>query len=175
MNELIQGYYLGERATALQGLAVGVMLVLASWLLWRFAVGGSIARGAACALLAYGILQAVASGGYLMVLSGRADNAAAIAAGDEAAQREREIARMEALLRGTSYVGTQAVLSALIMVGLVLTLTMHAQPVAVGIGLGLMLAGVLGHAFEAQSIQKNRQHLAAVEAYAAPEQRPVSD
>ena len=160
MNQLVASYYLGERSTALIGLAFGLLLFAVSIGMWRACAPGTIARGAAHALLAFGLLQATASGAYLATLS-RVSTAHSATMSDIALKAD-EIKRMEGVLAGTGYTGALIFFSTIIAAGLSLALFFRDRPQLVGIGLALMAYGVAGHIFESISIEKNRAYLRAV-------------
>ncbi len=57
MNDLIRDYYLGERATALLAMSLGMMLLLSSIVLFRISLRVSVQRGMAYVLLVGGLFS----------------------------------------------------------------------------------------------------------------------
>lgn len=164
MNRLVASYYLGERSTAVAGLVAGLLFLLISIALWRAASTGTIARGASYVLMAFGILQAAAGGGYLVALRAPV-NLHVDASMSEAEMKTAELKRMEAVLGGAAYTGTLVLLTAMLGAGLALTLLSRDRPVAVGIGLAMMACGVAGLTFESLSIQKNRTYKETIQTF----------
>lgn len=159
MRDLVQSYYAGERQTALLALGVGAALLLLASILWRASAPTSIARGMAWALLAFGALHAIASGGYVAMLPGREAATLAVYAGQpDGDVKQHEVARLEGVL-ASGFVGGLVLHTALVLVGVTLALVSHELPARKGVALALMIAGVLGHCTEAFSMEKNRRYL----------------
>lgn len=158
MNELVHGYYAGERQTALIGVAIGAAFVVIAVLLWRASAAASVGRGAAYALVVAGLLQAAVSAGYVVITAGRAADAATLYSNQpDDAVVEKEEARVRGVLR-SGFTGALAMNTALLAVGVILVFASQSAPLRKGVALALMIVGVTGHCLEAFSSQKNRRY-----------------
>jgi hypothetical protein len=163
MNDLIRDYYLGERATALLAMSLGMMLLLSSIVLFRISPRVSVQRGMAYVLLVGGLFFALSGGGYGYVVQQRMHaHEIKARAGNE--MREAEVVRMESVLK-SSYSGALRMFTTLLCAGLLVACFSKGFPVRQGVAVGLIVFGLVGHTTEALSMRKNRDYLKRVREY----------
>lgn|GEM_PF-5492396 len=163
MNDLIRNYYLGERATALLAMSLGMLLLVGSLILFRLAPRVSVQWGIAYVFVVGGLFFALSGGGYGYVVQQRMI-AHDIKAHAGSETREAEIVRVEGLLQ-SSYRGALRTFTALICAGLLVACFSKGLSVRQGIVMGLIVFGSVGHTTEAISMHKNRDYLKRVRDY----------
>lgn len=157
--DFIHRYYASEKRTALINAFLGLVMVLASLVLWRRSSGASFQKGLGYPLIVVGLFLSLVAGGLFFAVDHRSASMVAKYTGLPPAEATaQETARLNNVV-DHSYTATFWICGALIATGVVMGFTSRQSPFRGGIACGLILVSVLMIASELYSKQKNTRYL----------------
>lgn len=159
LGQLVYGYFASERETALTGGVVGIICVVAAFILWARAGMAPFHRGLAYPLLIAGVLLIGACTIYASTVERRGVSLVA-----EYLQKsvEESLALEEARMSDVAkhgYNGAFAIFTMSIVGGAAMLFFYFGAPFRKGIACGLVVVGLMGFTLEGFSLHKNRQYL----------------
>jgi hypothetical protein len=155
MTDYMQQYYQNERSTSYLAIAIGILFLLISFLLYYNYGFKRLQKGLSQAFIGAGLFFLL-SGIVVSIYNGNKVKEATTLTKNDGELLLQEQMRIHVVLM-SGYRSALILFSSLIIIGLIILLA-NSQTTIKGIGLGLLIIGTTGHITEAISMQKNKQY-----------------